>query len=74
MKVEYEGSVHTLPIIVIEDGPCALFGREWLRKTQLNWKKIFKSTYYINSLEDVPSVPVPNSVQELLDKHSTLFN
>ena len=29
---------------------------------------------YINSLEDVPSVPIPNSVQELLDKHSTLFN
>ena len=74
VKVEYEGHIHTLPIIVVEDGPCALFGREWLRKIQLNWKKIFKSTCNLNSLEDVPSVPVPNSVQELLDKHSTLFN
>ena len=72
--MEYEGSTYTLPIIVIEDGPCALFGREWLRKIQFNCKNILKSTCHINSLEDIPSVPILNSMQELLYKHSTLFN
>ena len=61
VRVKYEKQEHTLPLIVTKGGgKPPLFGKQWLEKINLDWKKVFcmKSTL---------------SVPALLDKHKELF-
>ena len=40
VKVEYEGQSAMLKLYVVDKGGPILFGRDWLKKIQLNWKNI----------------------------------
>ena len=40
VKVEYMGSQHTLPLLIVHEGTGALFGRNWLTDVKLDWKNL----------------------------------
>ena len=60
VEVNYGTQTVKLPLIVVSgDGP-SLFGRDWMTKIQLNWKEIY-------------TVTMEAKLNDLLDRHSTLF-
>ena len=60
VEVNYGTQTVKLPLIVVSgDGP-SLFGRDWMTKIQLNWKEIY-------------TVKMEAKLNDLLDRHSTLF-
>jgi len=38
--VEYSGLKHSLPLLVVQEGTSALFGRNWLIDLKLDWKNL----------------------------------
>ena len=48
-EVEAEGATQKLPVLVVEGTSPALFGRNWLRRLQLNWNKILNVKAYLPS-------------------------
>jgi hypothetical protein len=42
LPVKYENQSHNLPLYVVVGDKPALFGRDWLAKMQIDWKRIFK--------------------------------
>ena len=40
VKVEYSGLQHSLPLLVVQEGTSALFGRNWLMDIKLDWKNL----------------------------------
>ena len=58
VHVKYENQEHQLPLLVVEGEGPPLFGRNWLRKIQLNWGSIKHMTTELDCL---------------LRKHSDLF-
>ena len=60
MKVIHGTHTVTLPLIVIPGNGLNFFGRDWMTKIQLNWKQIY-------------SVTSEAKLNDLLDRHSTLF-
>ena len=40
MKVEYSELQHSLPLLVVQEGTSALFGRNWLMDIKLDWKNL----------------------------------
>ena len=65
VKVEHNDQVERMPLIIVREGHGALFGRNWLHRLQLNWKKI--SGLFVNQV-------TPPSLQQLLNKFEVLFD
>ena len=42
LPVKYENQSHNLPLYVVVGDKPALFGRDWLAKMQIDWKRIFR--------------------------------
>ena len=61
VDVEYEGSKHKLPLIVVGGSNVALLGRNWLKFIKLNWKEMFQVSI------------VKPKAKEILDKHKNVF-
>ena len=40
VNVEYSGSQYSLPLLIVREGSCALFGRNWLVDVKLDWKNL----------------------------------
>ena len=40
VNVVYQGQKFLLPVIVVNKGSCAVFGRDWLSKIKLDWKTL----------------------------------
>ena len=40
VKVEYMGSQHILPLLIVHEGTGASFGRNWLTDVKLDWKNL----------------------------------
>ena len=40
VNVEYSGLQHSLPLLVVQEGTSALFGRNWLMDIKLDWKNL----------------------------------
>ena len=74
VKVEYMGSQHTLPLLIVHKG--ALFGRNWLTDVKLDWKNL-PGFNHIGSLPCRPSthsITLENqTLASVLEKYSELF-
>ena len=60
VKVEHNGQITTLPLIIVPGEKPPLLGRNWLSNLQLDWRKIFS----IQSLRNL---------QDVLDSYSEVF-
>lgn len=60
VKVEYMGSQHTLPLLILREGTTALFGRNWLSDIPLDWKTLPG----LNHIRPVPSNSSANTVPQ----------
>lgn len=61
VEVEYEGSKHKLPLVIVGGSNVALLGRNWLKFIKLNWKEMFQVSM------------VKPKAKEILDKHKNVF-
>ena len=50
VTVAYRNQVATLPLLVVEGSGPSLFGRNWLRKIQLDWSEVKKVTTELETL------------------------
>ena len=50
VKVEYSGLQHPLPLLVVQGGTSASFGRNWLMDIKLDWKNIPGLNYIVSPL------------------------
>ena len=67
VSVKYEEQNYQLPLVIVEGGRPILMGRNWLEVIKLNWKKIC-------TIQTDPSAEeVHESVEEVLNRHSTVF-
>ena len=72
VNVEYLGSQYSLPLLIVREGSCALFGRNWLMDVNLDWKNLPG----LNHIGPLPSVQGSTSNQTLdsvLEQYSELF-
>ena len=76
VSVEYMGSQHTLPLLVVREGTTALFGRNWLSDVKLDWKNL-PGLNHIGPLPCYSSAnPVPpenQTLESVLEQYSELF-
>lgn len=76
VSVEYMGSQHTLPLLVVREGTTALFGRNWLSGVKLDWKNL-PGLNHIGPLPCSSSAnPVPprnQTLESVLEQYSKLF-
>ena len=76
VNVEYSGSQYSLPLLIVREGSCALFGRNWLMDVNLDWKNL-PGLNHIGSLSS-PASSVPGStgnqtLDSVLEQYSELF-
>ena len=50
VTVTYHDQVATLPLLVVQGSGPLLFGRNWLRTIQLNWREVKKVTTELENL------------------------
>ena len=50
VTVAYRDQVATLPLLVVEGSGPSLFGRNWLRKIQLDWSEVKKVTMELETV------------------------
>ena len=81
VKVCYQGKKFELPLIVVNKGSTAVFGRDWLSKIKLNWKDLAGLNYVTEKKSAKQSVKqnvnVPANVKGLncvLDEFGELFD
>ena len=76
VKVEYMGSQHTLPLLIVHEGTGALFGRNWLTDVKLDWKNL-PGLNHIGPLPCRPSTHPETlgnqTLASVLEKYSELF-
>ena len=78
VQLEYGSSTYSLPLLILRDGVCALFGRNWLKDVKLDWKAL-PGLHYIRPLnsESGANAPKPTGTRDLgqlLEKYQTLFD
>ena len=76
VNVEYSGSQYSLPLLIVREGSCALFGRNWLMDVNLGWKNL-PGLNHIGPLPS-PASSVPGStgnqtLDSVLEQYSELF-
>ena len=67
VRVQYNNQTKNLQLYVVKTQGPALFGRDWLRQIQLNWRTIKSIT------KKVPRKDRQQRLQKLLDKYSEIF-
>ena len=60
VSVQYGNQSFNLPVIVVSGTGPNLMGRDWLKHIKLNWAQVC-------------AVSVPNPLQEVLNRHQTVF-
>jgi len=76
VNIEYSGSQYSLPLLIVREGSCALFGRNWLMDVNLVWKNL-PGLNHIGPLPS-PASSVPGStgnqtLASVLEQYSELF-
>ena len=69
VPVTYKSQQKTLPLVVAKGNRPNLFGRNWLRKIQLDWQEIFHDA--VNLLDD--SVNTNCKLNKLLRQYKAVF-
>ena len=76
VNVEYSGSQYSLPLLIVNEGSCALFRQNWLMHIKLDWQNLPG----LNNVETLPSdlftIPATSGDQTLdyvLEQYSELF-
>ena len=73
VKVEYSGLQHPLPLLVVQEGTSALFGRNWLIDVKLDWKNLL-GLNHIGSIFPSASAPQGNpTLDSVLQQYDELF-
>ena len=73
VKVEYSGLQHSLPLLVVQEGTTALFGRNWLMDIKLDWKNL-PGLNHIGPIFPSASAPQGNpTLDSVLQQHDELF-
>ena len=67
VRVQYNNQTKNLQLYVVKTQGPALFGRDWLRQIQLNWRTVKSIT------KKVPRKDRQQRLQKLLDKYSEIF-
>lgn len=68
VQVKYESEIYNLPLILTPGACPPLFGRMWLKRIQINWKKVFD----ILQLNDEDKRH--DRLQTVLDKYADVFH
>ena len=55
VRVQYEDQSFHTNVLVVKDGACPLFGRDWLFKVRLNWSAIRDERKSLHSIVDADS-------------------
>ena len=76
VNVKYSGSQYSLPLLIVREGSCALFGRNWIMDVNLDWKNL-PGLNHIGPLPS-PASSVPGStgnqtLDSVLEQCSELF-
>ena len=74
VKVEYSGLQHSLPLLVVQEGTSALFGRNWLMDIKLDWKNL-PGLNHIGLIFPAASAPQlnPTTLDSVLQQYDGLF-
>ena len=77
VNVEYMGSNYSLPLLIVREGTCALFGRNWLMDVKLDWENL-PGLNHIGSLPSSfastnPVSTVNEKLESVLEQYSELF-
>ena len=73
VKVEYSGLQHSLPLLVVQEGTSALFGRNWLMDIKLDWKNL-PGLNHIGPIFPAASAPQLNpTLDSVLQQYDGLF-
>ena len=74
VKVEYSGLQHSLPLLVVQEGTSALFGRNWLMDIKLDWKNL-PGLNHIGPIFPAASAPQlnPTTLDSVLQQYDGLF-
>ena len=71
VKVEYSGLQHSVPLLVVQEGTSALFGRNLLMELKLDWKHLPG----LNHIEPMfPSVSAPQGNANWILFYSNMTN
>lgn len=76
VDVEYSGSRHSLPLLIVQGGSCALFGRNWLMDVKLDWKNLPGLNLIGPLLPSDATMPASSGNQTLdfvLEQYNELF-
>ena len=76
VNVEYLGSQYSLPLLIVKEGSCALFGRNWLMHIKLDWQNLPGLNHVGPLPSDFSTIPASSGDQTLhsvLEKYSELF-
>lgn len=77
VNVEYQGVKYSLPLLIMPEGTCPLFGRNWMFEIPLNWPKLCSdSVQYIKPMDTSPSSVTTSSftsVDHVIQRYSGLF-
>ena len=73
VKVEYSGLQHSLPLLVVQEGTSALFGRNWLMDIKLDWKNL-PGLNHIGPIFPSASAPQGNpTLDSVLQQYDEFF-
>ena len=70
VNVVYKGQKFLLPVIVVNKGSCAVFGRDWLSKIKLDWKTLPG----INYVSEKVKPDSETKLNAVLSEYSELFS
>lgn len=71
VEVSYQGQTRQLKLYVLKRGGPPLFGREWLRKIQLDWHAI--KALRVSPADNCSSQSVTQRLSQLLNAHEKVF-
>ena len=73
VKVEYSGLQHSLPLLEVQEGTYALFGRSWFMDIKLDWKNL-PGLNQIGPIFPSASAPQGNpTLDSVLQQYDELF-
>ena len=76
VNVEYSGSQYSLPLLIVNEGSCTLFGRNWLVHINLDWQNLPGLNHIGTLPSDFSTIQATSGDQALdsvLEQYSELF-
>ena len=76
MNVEHLGSQYSLSLLIVKEGCCDLFGRNWLMHIKLDWQNLPGLNILGTLPSDFSTIPATSGNQTLdsvLQQYSELF-